>query len=150
MMSDLKMPEMNITMISGRLTRDPELRYLPSGTAVCNFGIASERRYKTKEGQQEKDVYYGDCKVFGAIAEWVNQNLTKGRPVMVEGRLTTEEWEVKDGSRRSATRILCNRVQSLDWAEKSDTGRPTYKPEQKPRDYGQYEIPPDPDDDIPF
>jgi single-strand DNA-binding protein len=81
----------------GNLTRDPQLKYLPSQTAVVDFGIASNRKYKTQSGEQKEDVTFVDCSAFGRTAEVINQYFTKGKPIFIEGRLRYEQWEDKQG-----------------------------------------------------
>jgi single-strand DNA-binding protein len=110
---------LNKVFIQGNLTRDTELKYLPKGTAVMNFSIASNRKWKTESGEQKEDVYFGECKAFGTTAETINRFFRKGSPILVEGRLTREEWDDKQtGAKRSATRIV---VESFQFC--GDTGK---------------------------
>ena len=95
------MPNYNKVTLIGNLTRDPELKYLPSGTAVTNFGIAVNRRFKTQDGEDREEVMFIDVNFFGPRAETINQYLSKGVPVLVEGRLRLETWQADDGSNRS-------------------------------------------------
>lgn len=115
-MPDLRMPELNKVIIAGNLTRDPELQYLQSGTGLYKFGIAVNRRYKTKEGEQREDTFFINVTVWGKSAEYCGENLKKGKPVLIEGRLQGNEWEDKTtGQKRSAIEIVADRVSQLSW-----------------------------------
>jgi len=117
MANNLRMPDMNRVTIAGHLTRDPELKHVGSGTALCKLGLACNRRYKLKDGEQREETLFINVTVWGKAAEYVAENLSKGRPVLVEGRLKSDEWEDKDtGKKRSAIEISADKVQSLDWA----------------------------------
>lgn len=105
------MADLNIVVLAGRLTRDPELRYTPGGTAVTSFGLATSRRYKQGEEMKE-DTCFVDITVFGRQAETSSEYLTKGSPVLVEGRLNFRRWE-KDGQTHSKLDVVANRVQFL-------------------------------------
>jgi single-strand DNA-binding protein len=102
----------NVVVITGNLTRDPELRHIGSGTAVCDLRVAVNSR--RKEGQEWVDKpNYFDVTVWGAQGENCAQFLSKGRPVAVEGRLDWREWEAKDGGKRQTVSIIANSVQFL-------------------------------------
>jgi len=143
-MSDLKMPDLNSISIIGRLTRDPELRYIQSGAAICKLSLAVSRKYKTKSGEQKEDTFFVNVEVWNKAGEWIGANATKGRPVMVEGALKGNEWDDKaTGQKRSSLEIRAHRVQILDWddragSQKRETQRPATAQE------------PTPDDNIPF
>jgi single-strand DNA-binding protein len=107
------MANYNKVILIGNLTRDPALSYLPSQTAVCEIGLAINRRYKGQDGQMREETCFIDCRAYGKQAETMNQYLTKGRPVLVEGRLTLDSWEGKDGSKRSKHRVTVERFQFL-------------------------------------
>lgn len=156
-MSDLRVPDLNLVLIAGRLTRDPELKYI-SGTnnAYCKTGIAYTRFYKDKTtGERREDTTFVDITVWGPQAEFVGQRLRKGRPVLVEGRLRTNEWEDQaTGQKRSKIIINALRVTPLDWDDSSGSqNRPAARPEPAGSDYNRVprEIEePIPEDDIPF
>jgi single-strand DNA-binding protein len=93
----------------GNLTKDPELKFLPSGTAVCNFSIASNDKYK-KDDEWIDQVSYLDIVVFSRQAENCNEYLSKGRPVLIEGKLQQRRWEAKDGTKRSKIEIVASNV----------------------------------------
>lgn len=102
---------LNKVFIIGNLTRDPELRMLPSGAPVVSFGVATNRIWKNQQGQKQEEVQFHNVVVFGRQAEIANQYLSKGRMVFIEGRIQTRDWEGKDGVKRSRTEIIAERVQ---------------------------------------
>ena len=103
------MASYNKVILVGNLTRDPQMRYLPSQQAVCEFGLAVNHRWKTPDGQQREEVCFVDCDLFGRQAETFNQYMSKGKPVLVEGRLKFDQWEGKDGTKRSKHRVSVDR-----------------------------------------
>ena len=108
------MASFNKVILIGNLTRDPEVKSLPKGTAVCNISMAVNRRWKNEAGEEKEEVYFADCKAFGRQAETIGQYVKKGHPLMVEGRLTREEWDdKKTGEKKSATRIMIETFQFL-------------------------------------
>lgn len=104
---------LNKVFLMGNLTRDPELRYVPSGSAVANFSIAINRTYKDNAGEKKEDVSFIRVVVWGKMAEICGEYLTKGRPVLVEGRLKSRSWEGQDGQKRSALDVVAINVQFL-------------------------------------
>lgn len=102
---------LNKAFIIGNLTRDPELRTLPSGTPVASFGVATNRVWKDNNGQKKEDVQFHNIVVFGRQAEIANQYLKKGSSVFIEGRIQTRSWEAADGSKRNRTEIVAERMQ---------------------------------------
>jgi len=107
------MASLNRVFLMGNLTRDPELRYLPSGTAVTSFSIAVNRVYKSATGEKQEEVCFVRITVWGKQAESCNQYLSKGKSVFIEGRLQYRAWQTPDGSKRSALEVNANRVQFL-------------------------------------
>jgi single-strand DNA-binding protein len=103
------MPNYNKVILMGNLTRDPQMSYLPSQTPVVEFGLAVNRRWKSQDGQQREDTCFVDCRTIGRQAEVINQYMSKGRPILVEGRLEFDTWEGKDGTRRSKHRVYVER-----------------------------------------
>lgn len=101
---------LNKAFIIGNLTRDPEMRSLPSGIAVTNFSLATNRRYKDKDGGWQESTDYHNIVVFGRQAETVNQYLNKGSMALVEGRIQTRSWE-QDGQKKYRTEIVADRIQ---------------------------------------
>ena len=104
---------LNKVFLMGNLTRDPELRYVPSGAAVANFTIAVNRPYKDTSGEKKEEVSFIRVVVWGKIAEICGEYLTKGRPVLVEGRLKSRTWEAQDGQKRSALDVVATSVQFI-------------------------------------
>ena len=108
------MASLNKVMLIGNLTRDPQLKYLPNQTAVCEFGLAVSRKYKAANGEQREDTAFVDCTVFGKGGEIFNQYMTKGKPVFVEGRLKFDSWEDKNGGgKRSKLAVVVEDFQFL-------------------------------------
>jgi single-strand DNA-binding protein len=138
------MASFNKVILIGNLTRDVELKYLPKGTAVCNLSMAVNRRWKTEAGEEKEDVYFAECKAFGKQAETLAQYVRKGHPLMVEGRLTREEWDdKKTGDKRSTTRIMIETFQFLKGRDEGDAPAPRAQAPAAPK--------PDLDaDDLPF
>ncbi|HVS70524.1 MAG TPA: single-stranded DNA-binding protein [Phycisphaerae bacterium] len=101
----------NKVMLMGNLTRDPELRQLPSGSAVCDFTIATNRVYKTAAGEEKQETVFADCTAFGRTGEVIAEYCVQGRPLFVEGRLHYETWEDKAGNRRSKLSVIVESFQ---------------------------------------
>ncbi len=104
------MASMNRVFLLGNLTRDPEIRYLPSGQAVGDLRLAVSRKFKTANGQDKEETCFVDVVVWGRSAETCGQYLGKGSPLLVEGRLQYEEWE-KDGKKNSKLKVVAERTQ---------------------------------------
>lgn len=107
------MANFNRVFLMGNLTRDPELRYTPSGTAVTNLRIAVNRRYKTQAGEIKEETAFITVVTWGKQAETCTQFLSKGRPIFVEGRLQMRSWETPDGQKRNVLEVRASRVQFL-------------------------------------
>jgi single-strand DNA-binding protein len=108
------MASYNKVILMGNLTRDPQLRYLPSQTPVVDFGLACNRKYKTQSGEEKEEVLFVDCSAFGRTAEVINQYFTKGKPIFVEGRLRFEQWEDKQGGgKRSKISVSIDNFQFI-------------------------------------
>lgn len=101
----------NKVLLYGNLTRDPELRSLPSGASVVNFGLATNRIWKDQNGARQEDTQFHNVVVFGKQADTVSQYLSKGSGAFIEGRLQTRSWEGDDGNKRYRTEIVADRVQ---------------------------------------
>lgn len=111
----------------GNLTRDPELRYTPSGTPVCNFDLAFNRSYTAQGGEKKDEVCFMTIVVWGKQAESCGQYLGKGRQVLVEGHLQQRSWETPEGQKRTKVEIVAERVQFV--SAKSSNGTGTNAPE---------------------
>lgn len=105
---------LNRVQLIGNLTRDPELRYTPNGTAVCSFGIATNRNWTTDTGEKKEEVEFHRVVSWNKLAELCSQFLIKGRKVYVEGRLQTRNWTGQDGTQRTTTEIVINDMILLD------------------------------------
>ncbi len=108
------MANLNKVMLMGNITRDPELKYLPSQTAVCEFGLAVNRTWTGQDGIKKEEVTFVDCSAFGKQAELLSKYKKKGDPLFVEGRLKLDQWEAQDGSKRSKMRVVIENFQFLN------------------------------------
>jgi|SRR5207237_314290 len=149
------MPSFNKVILAGNLTRDPELRYTPKGTAVAKLGLAINRQWKTESGEQREDVTFVDVDAFGRQAEVISQYLKKGRPILVEGRLKLDQWDDKQtNQKRSRLGVVLESFQFLD-SGGTNTGagpsqsRPAQRPSSAPASNSD-DMPPDAEDDVPF
>ncbi len=107
------MTSINRVLLLGNLTRAPELRYTPSGAAVCQFGLGLTRRWTNGAGERQADPCFVEVVVWGKQAEAVAAHLTKGRAVFVEGRLQQEQWQTEAGEKRSRLKVVAQRVTFL-------------------------------------
>jgi len=107
------MASFNKVLLMGNLTRDPQLSYTPSQTAVVDFGVATNRKFKKQDGSQGEEVCFVDCRAFGRMAENINKFFTKGKPIFLEGRLTFDSWEGQDGKKHSRHRVTVENFQFL-------------------------------------
>lgn len=105
---------LNKVLLIGNLTRDPELRYTPQGTAVCSFGVATNRQWTTESGEKREEAEFHRIVAWNKLAELCTQLLTKGRKVFVEGRLQTRSWQAPDGTQKTATEIVIDDMIILD------------------------------------
>lgn len=123
------MPNYNRVIMVGHLTRDPQLSYLPSQTAVCEFGLATNFKYKDKD-----DTCFIDCVSFGNRAENINKFFAKGRAILIEGRLSFEQWTAQDGTKRQRHKVI---IENWSFADSKPQTEPKPQPEKN-------------DDDIPW
>lgn len=130
----------NVVCITGNLTRDPELRSTPGGTAVCKLRVAvNSRRKDGQTGEWIDKPNYFDVTVWGAQGENCAQYLSKGRPVAVDGRLDWREWEAQDGSKRQAVEIIANSVQFLGSRDGGGSGNGFQAQSDVPADTSDFE-----------
>lgn len=115
------------TILVGNLTKDIELRYLPSGSAVAKSSIATSYKYKSQSGEQKDEVCFIDFNLFGKSAEIANQYLKKGSKVLLEGRLVFEQWNAQDGSARSKHSLRVEAMKMLDSKPQDGTQSQTKK-----------------------
>lgn len=151
------MASFNRVILMGNLTRDPQLKYLPNNTAVCEFGMAMNRRYRDRDGNQQEEVCFVDVAAFGRPAETINQYMSKGRQLMVEGRLKFDSWTSQDGGKRSKLSVVCENFQFVGdrsgGGEGGGGGRSAPPARQAAPDFhdeGPGAPPAPADDDIPF
>jgi single-strand DNA-binding protein len=109
----------NKAMIYGNLTRDPELKALPSGMAVASFAVATNRTWKDKNGAKQDSVEYHNIVAFGKQAELIHQYVRKGQPIFLEGRIQTRSWDDKDGTKKYRTEIV---IDSFQFGPKGGSG----------------------------
>jgi single-strand DNA-binding protein len=107
------MANFNKVILAGNLTRDPQLSYLPSNTAVCEFGLAINRKWRSQNGEMKDETCFVEIRAYGKPAETLNQYMNKGKPLMVEGRLKYDQWEGKDGQKRSKLYVIAENFQFL-------------------------------------
>ncbi|UCE58589.1 MAG: single-stranded DNA-binding protein [Phycisphaerales bacterium] len=151
------MSSYNRIVLMGNLTRDPQLSYTPNNTAVCKFGIATNRKWKDRDGNMREDVCFVDCTVFGRGGETFNQYMSKGRSVLIEGRLEFSQWTTPEGDKRSRHGVLVDSFTFVGGGRGGDaSGQPVAAnaggaPNDTPATGPGYDSPPPPtDDDIPF
>ena len=137
---------LNRAIIAGNLTRDPELRSLPSGQKVASFGVATNRFWKDKSGNRQQSTDYHNIIVFGPQAETASKYLGKGSQVLVEGRMQTRNWETRGGEKKYRTEVIADRVQfgSRPTSSASDSGG---SPDANDADYPDDDMNPE---DVPF
>jgi single-strand DNA-binding protein len=107
------MAKLNKVFLMGNLTRDVELRYVPSGAAVASFGIAINRKWKSADGEVKEEVIFVEVSMFGTRAEVIAQYFAKGNPIFIEGRLKFQQWEDKDGGKRNALKVVAENFEFI-------------------------------------
>ncbi len=144
------MASINKVILIGNLGSDPEVRFTPNGTAVGNFNIATNESWNNKDGKKEERTEWHKIVVWGKTAENCGEYLSKGRPVYIEGRLQTREWNDKDGNKRYTTEIVAQTVQFLGMpGEKGGESVPRSKSSPAPSNFAEA-APMEVEDDIPF
>jgi single-strand DNA-binding protein len=150
------MASYNRVIMMGNLTRDPQLRYLPSNTAVCEFGLAVNRRWRDRDGNQKEEVCFVDVSAFGRQGETINQYMGKGRAILIEGHLRLDTWTGQDGQKRSKHSVVVDNFQFVGGrgdqagggapdSGGAERARSTYSPPEDSDD-----LPPPAGDEIPF
>jgi len=107
------MASFNKVILMGNLTRDPQTTFLPSQTPVVEFGLATNRKWRGQDGQQREEVCFIDCRAYGKQAEVIQQYCSKGKPLLIEGHLVFDQWEGKDGQKRSKHRVMVETFQLM-------------------------------------
>jgi single-strand DNA-binding protein len=145
------MANFNKVMLMGNLTRDPQLSYTPSQTAVTDFGLAVNRRWTGRDGSKKEEACFVDCTSFGKTAETINKYMTKGRPIFVEGRLSFSSWVGQDGGKRSKLKVIVENFQFLGAGQRAAAvgaeGESYGEPDSGASQAGEQNAA---DDDIPF
>lgn len=164
------MANFNKVILAGNLTRDPELTYTASNMPICKFGMAINRKWRDKNsGENREDTCFVDCTAFGRTGEVINQYMSKGKPIFVEGRLNYRQWEAQDGGKRSKLDVVVENFQFIGGqagpgggnqagapaarqARPAPVGAPARAAEPGPADdYDDYDAsPPSSDSDVPF
>lgn len=140
----------NKVIIAGNITRDPEMRYTPKGTAVCKITLAVNRRWNNEAGEKKEEVTFVDVDAFGKVAEIIGQYLKKGSSALIEGRLKLDQWQDKTtGKDRSRLGVVCEQVQFLG-AKVEATTAPASRPTQPSLPASEPDQPPQEGDDVPF
>ncbi len=111
---EMRLPSLNLVILSGRLTQEPELRYTPSGRAVTRLRLAVPRRFKGQDGEWREDTLFIDVTAWGPLAERSAERLGRGSPVLVEGRLRSRSWESETGQKRTTIEVIAQRIQFLE------------------------------------
>lgn len=145
----------NRIVLVGNLTRDPQLSYTPANTAVCKFGIATNRKWRDRDGNSREEVCFVDCTLFGRGGETFNQYMSKGRSVLVEGRLHLNQWTTPEGEKRSKHEVLVENFTFLGGRGESEEAGSAPAPAPAAAGVGgpqsaDNEPPPPSDDGIPF
>jgi len=141
---------LNKAMVYGNLTRDPEVKALPSGMQVCSFSLATNRVYNDRDGKKQEQTEYHNIVAFGKLADILGKYLKKGRPAYIEGRMTTRSWE-KDGQKHYRTEIIADAFQfgpSSGGAEGGNTGAPTNNTKSRESDDNRSALPDYPEEEI--
>jgi single-strand DNA-binding protein len=167
-MEDGSMANFNKVILMGNLTRDPQLKYLPNNTAVCEFGLAVNRRWRDRDGNQKDETCFVDISAFGRTGETINQYMSKGRPILIEGRLRYDSWTAQDGTKRSRLSVTAENFSFVGSRGDASGGGHNYAqattpprqvpaapqslpPQSAPEPYGPPEdVPPPSGGDIPF
>ncbi|NLX15179.1 MAG: single-stranded DNA-binding protein [Phycisphaerales bacterium] len=139
------MASFNRVILAGNLTRDPQLSYTPSNTPVCEFGLASNRRWRDRDGNNKDEVCFVDLIAYGRQAEVINQYMTKGRSILIEGRLRYRQWTNKEGQNRNKMDVV---VETFTFLGSGPGGGPSRGP-SGPAPAATDNEPPVYDDDIP-
>ncbi len=137
------MASVNVVIVAGNLTRDPELKFMPSGTAVAQIGLAVNRKYKdTKTNEMKEEVTFVDVTIFGKQAEAVGAHLQKGSQALIEGRLQMDQWDDKQtGQKRSKLKVVAERVQFLGGKGQTPKPKDESVPEMSDQDVDSEKIP---------
>jgi single-strand DNA-binding protein len=141
------MSRINLVVLGGNLVRDPELRYTPAGTAICEFTIANSEKWKDKSGEMKEETGYFNCMCWGRRGEIINEYFAKGKAIQVQGKLKFQQWETKDGDKRNVIKI---NVLDFDFiggksegaaSNNASSNEPSFPGGNLPADVNEEEIP---------
>jgi single-strand DNA-binding protein len=152
------MANYNKVILAGNLTRDPQLSYTANNTAIAKFGLAVNRKWRGPDGQQKEETLFIDCDIFGKPAETFSQYMTKGQPVLLEGRLQLQQWQSQDGQKRSKHSVVVDGFQFLGGPREGGAPRGQRPAQQQAPAASEGDVAPNydaptpagPEDDIPF
>lgn len=131
------MPDLNITHIMGRATRDPELRVTPKGTAICTFSLAVNRKFKSEGSGEREETFYAECEAWSKAGEVIAKYVSKGDALYVQGRLKTDSWEDKNTKeKRSRTKIVVENFQFLGGKKSDSPEKPQGDQDRSPQPSG--------------
>ena len=143
--------DFNKYFIMGRLTRDVQVSYTPNQTAVAEFGMATNRRWKGQDGHDNEEVLFVDCRMYGKRAVVLNKYVGKGDPLFIEGRLKLDQWEQNDGLKRSKIQVIVENFEFISVNDSQASSNKESQPSGPNPDYvGDNPSSPEPEDDIPF
>jgi single-strand DNA-binding protein len=144
------MPNLNKVMLIGNLTRDPEIKYTPKGTAICQFGLAVNRVYTAENSEKREEVTFIDVEAFARLAEVIGEYCKKGEPIYVEGRLKLDQWDDKQsGQKRSKMKVVCETMQLLGGKRENQAAPERAPRAAQPRPAADQDLDP-PQDDLPY
>ncbi len=146
------MPNFNKVYLMGNLTREPELRQTPSGTAVCQFGLAVNRIYNSSSGERQEETTFVDVEAWGRQAETISKYVSKGNPLFVEGRLKLDSWENKEGEKRSKMKVVLENMQLISQRGEGGGGhsQSASEPQARPATPAPSQKSEDIEEDVPF
>lgn len=144
------MPNFNKVYLMGNLTRDPELRTTPSGTPVCQFGMAVNRIYNNSNGERQEETTFVDIEAWGRQAETISKYVNKGNPLFVEGRLKLDTWENNEGEKRSKMKVVLENMQLISQRGEGGGFASGSVPEARPSSSAPSQKSEDIEEDVPF
>ena len=149
------MASFNKVILMGNLTRDPEMRVTPNGHSICKLGLAVSRTFSTRDGERREETAFVDIDAFGKQAEVIAKYMSKGRPIMVEGRLKLDQWESNEGQKRSKLGVVLENFQFLGSRDDNQEGYESSSPPERGQSNTTGTIPADQnedalDQDVPF
>lgn len=134
---------MNQVNLMGRLTRDPECKFTSNQTAICTFGVATNKKWKTSDGESKEKVTFTEWTAFGKTGELIAKFFDKGKPILLEGEVDFEEWQDKEGNRRSKTKFIVHKFHFVNDGTKREkpSGQAASAPASKAQEISDADIP---------